>query len=33
LDVEYMTRSSFWFDLKIIALTVGKVVRCESVAH
>lgn len=33
LDVEYMTRQSFWFDLKIIFLTVVKVVRRESVLH
>lgn len=33
LDVEYMQRQSLWFDLKIILLTVVKVIRRESIAH
>ena len=33
LDVEYLRRRSFWFDLKIIFLTSIKVVRRESVSH
>lgn len=33
LDLEYMSRQSFAFDLKIIALTILKVVRRDGVAH
>lgn len=33
LDVEYMQRKSFWFDLKIILLTFLKVLRKDGVAH
>ena len=33
LDVEYMVRQSFWFDLKIILLTFVKVLRKDGVAH
>ena len=33
LDVEYLQRRSFWFDMKIMALTAVKVVRRESVSH
>ena len=33
LDVEYLQRRSFWFDLKIIFLTAVKVARRESVSH
>lgn len=33
LDVEYMHRRSFWFDLKIIWMTVKKVVSSEGVSH
>jgi O-antigen biosynthesis protein WbqP len=33
LDVEYMERQSFWFDLKILWLTVLKVVRRDGVSH
>ncbi len=33
LDVEYLRRRSFWFDLKIMVLTVVKVARRESVSH
>ena len=33
LDVEYMERQSFWFDLKILWMTFLKVVRRVGVAH
>lgn len=33
LDVEYMRRRSFWFDLQIILATAVKVLRRESVTH
>ena len=33
LDVEYMERQSFWFDMKISWLTVLKVVRRDGVSH
>ena len=33
LDVEYMDRQSFWFDLYILWLTVLKVIRRDGVAH
>ena len=33
LDVEYMERQSFWFDMKILWLTVLKVVRRDGVLH
>lgn len=33
LDVEYLCRRSFWFDLKILFLTAVKVLRRESVSH
>ena len=33
LDVEYMERQSFWFDMKILWLTVLKVVRRDGVSH
>ena len=33
LDVEYMERTSFWFDMKILWLTVLKVVRRDGVSH
>ena len=33
LDVEYMERQSFWFDLYILWLTVKKVVRRDGVSH
>ena len=32
-DVEYMERQSLWFDLKILWLTVLKVVRRDGVSH
>lgn len=33
LDAEYLRRRSFWFDMKIIGLTVTKVIKQDSVAH
>jgi O-antigen biosynthesis protein WbqP len=33
LDAEYLQRQSFWFDMKIIGLTVTKVIKQESVTH
>ena len=33
LDVEYMERQSFWFDMKILWLTMLKVVRRDGVSH
>ena len=33
LDVEYLSRQSFWFDLKILWITLLKVVRREGVSH
>jgi O-antigen biosynthesis protein WbqP len=33
LDVEYLQRRSFWFDLQIIARTLWNVVRREGVSH
>ena len=33
LDVEYMERKTFWFDLYILWLTMLKVVRQDSVSH
>ena len=33
LDVEYLQRRSFWFDLKIIFLTVARVMRREGITH
>jgi len=33
LDEWYMTNRSFWLDLKIVAMTVFKVIRKEGVAH
>ncbi len=33
LDVEYLHRQSFWFDLKILWLTFIKVVRRDGVSH
>jgi O-antigen biosynthesis protein WbqP len=33
LDVEYMQLRSFWFDLKILWMTVLKVARREGVSH
>jgi O-antigen biosynthesis protein WbqP len=33
LDAEYLQQRSFWFDLKIILLTVIKVIKRDNVAH
>jgi len=33
LDVEYLEKKSFWFDLKIIWLTILKVVKSDGVSH
>jgi O-antigen biosynthesis protein WbqP len=33
LDAEYLERRSFWFDLKILWMTIVKVVRGEDVSH
>jgi O-antigen biosynthesis protein WbqP len=33
LDVEYMHKQSFWFDLKIIFLTFLKVLRRDGIQH
>ena len=33
LDIEYLHRQSFWFDMKIIFLTALKVVRRDGIAH
>jgi O-antigen biosynthesis protein WbqP len=33
LDVEYLQRRSFWFDLRIIALTFFNVLRSKGVQH
>lgn len=33
LDVEYLSRQSFFFDMKILVLTALKVVRRDGVAH
>ena len=33
LDIEYMKRQSFWFDLKIIFLTFLKVLRKDGITH
>lgn len=33
LDVEYMKRQSFWFDLKIIFFTLQKVLKKDGITH
>ena len=33
LDVEYLIRQSFWFDMKILWMTVLKVVKRDGVSH
>ena len=33
LDVEYMERQSFLFDMKILLMTVLKVIRRDGVSH
>ncbi len=32
-DAEYMERRSFWFDLRILWLTLAKVLRRDGVSH
>ncbi|MNR32932.1 Undecaprenyl phosphate N,N'-diacetylbacillosamine 1-phosphate transferase [compost metagenome] len=33
LDIEYLQRRSFWFDIRILWLTFVKVLRREGVTH
>ena len=33
LDVEYLNRQSFWFDLKILWMTFLKVIKRDNVSH
>ena len=33
LDVEYLNRQSFWFDIKILWMTFLKVIKCDGVSH
>ena len=33
LDMEYMERQSFWFDLKILWMTLLKVVKRDGISH
>lgn len=33
LDVEYMRRQSFWFDIRILFLTALKVLRRDGISH
>jgi O-antigen biosynthesis protein WbqP len=33
LDVEYLNRQSFWFDMKILWMTFLKVVKRDGVSH
>ena len=33
LDVEYLKRQSFWFDVRILWLTFVKVLRGDGVSH
>ena len=33
LDVEYLNRKSFWFDIKILWMTFLKVLKCDGVSH
>jgi len=33
LDVEYLHRQSFWFDVRILWLTLVKVLRRDGVSH
>jgi O-antigen biosynthesis protein WbqP len=32
-DIEYMQKQSFWFDIKIIILTIGKVLGRSNITH
>ena len=33
LDLEYLNKKTFWLDIKIIFLTILKVVRREGISH
>ena len=33
LDVQYLQRKSFWFDLKIVFLTIGYVFKGKDISH
>ena len=33
LDVEYLNRQSFWFDMKILWMTFLKVLKRDGVSH
>jgi O-antigen biosynthesis protein WbqP len=33
LDIEYMQKQSLWFDIKIIVLTIGKVLGRSNITH
>ena len=33
LDVEYLNRKSFWFDIKILWMTFLKVINRDGVSH
>lgn len=33
LDVEYMEKQSFWFDIRILWMTIVKVVRKDGISH
>ena len=33
LDVEYLNRQSLWFDIKILWMTLLKVLKCDGVSH
>jgi O-antigen biosynthesis protein WbqP len=33
LDVEYLQRRSFWFDIRILWLTAIKVLRRDGITH
>lgn len=33
LDVEYLRRQSLWFDVRILGMTIAKVLRRDGVAH
>jgi O-antigen biosynthesis protein WbqP len=32
-DAEYLRRQSFWFDLRILFLTVARVLKASGVSH
>ena len=33
LDIEYLNRESFWFDMKILLLTILRVIKRDGVSH